>query len=303
MLDRVTGMQIFCRAATKGSISAAARDLNMSPGMATKYVDALEARFGVKLFSRSTRRLQLTEPGHQYLESCMRLLPELEDMEARIASQRVEATGTLRLSASVSFGIRYISPLLPAFVKAYPNVTVDLGLNDRVIDLMEEGWDLGVRIGPVRDSRLAVHKLADSAMVICAAPSYWDGHGRPGRVTELTDHNCLGYSLTTPARLDKWTFGRGEVTSIPVTGTLRVNNGDALVAAAIAGDGIIYEPAFIVADAIRTGQLEAIALDVPLAELGGIHLVYAADREPLAKVRVMISFLAKRFETQLPWSF
>src|SRR5258708_39169816 len=158
MLDRITGMQVFSRAAHAGSLSAAARQLGLSPGMATKHLDALEERLGVRLFQRSTRKLSLTEPGQQYLEAMTRFLPELEEVEATIASQRVEATGLLRLNAPLSFGVRYIAPLVPAFAKKHPNVTVDLGLNDRVVNLMDEGWDLTIRVGRLKDSRLVSRK-------------------------------------------------------------------------------------------------------------------------------------------------
>ena len=147
MLDRITGMQVFSRAAHTGSLSAAARQLSISPGMATKHLDALEERLGARLFHRSTRKLSLTEPGLQYLEVCIRLLPELEEVEAMIASQRVDATGLLRLNAPLSFGVRYVAPLISAFNGQHPKVTVDLGLNDRVVDLIDEGWDLTIRVG------------------------------------------------------------------------------------------------------------------------------------------------------------
>jgi DNA-binding transcriptional LysR family regulator len=181
MLDRITGMQVFSRAAHAGSLSAAARLLSPSPGMATKHLDTSKKRLGARLFHRSTRKLSLTEPGRQYLELCVRLLPELEEVEAMIASQRVDASGLLRLNAPLSFGVRYVAPLIPAFNGKHPRVAVDLGLNDRVVDLMDEGWDLTIRVGRLKDSRLVSRKLAESAMIVCAAPSYWAARGRPKR--------------------------------------------------------------------------------------------------------------------------
>jgi DNA-binding transcriptional LysR family regulator len=302
MLDRITGMQVFSRAAHAGSLSKAARQLGLSPGMATKHLDALEERLGVRLFQRSTRKLSLTEPGQQYLEACARLLPELEEVEAMIASQRIEATGTLRLNAPLSFGVHYIAPLIPAFTEKHPNVTVDLGLNDRNVDLMDEGWDLTIRVGRLKDSRLLSRKLAESAMVVCAAPSYWSRRGRPKRAIELSGHNCLGFTISNFARPDEWSFGFNRDKRVPVKGTLRANNGDALLACAVAGLGVLYEPEFIVADAIRRGDLEAAALDVPMGDLGGIHVVYSPDRAPPAKVRVMIDFLVAAFGNKPPWA-
>ncbi len=302
MLDRITGMQVFSRAVHAGSLSAAARQLGLSPGMATKHLDSLEERLGVRLFQRSTRKLRLTEAGQQYLEACLRLLPELEEVEAMIASQRVEATGLLRLNAPLSFGVRYVAPLIPDFTRQHPNVTVDLGLNDRVVDPMDEGWDLTIRVGRLKDSRLVSRKLAESAMVVCAAPAYWARRGRPGRIADLGNHNCMGFSFSNIARPEEWSFGRNRERQVPVKGSLRANNGDALVVAAVAGLGIVYEPEFIVADAIRRGALEAVTLDVPTADLGGIHIVYAPDRAPPAKVRVMIDFLVAAFGPQPPWA-
>lgn len=302
MLDRITGMHVFSRAAHAGSLSAAARQLGLSPGMATKHLDALEERLGVRLFQRSTRKLSLTGPGQQYLEALTRFLPELEEAEAMIASQRVEATGLLRLNTPLSFGVRYLAPLIPAFAKKHPNVTLDLGLNDRVVDLMDEGWDLTIRVGRLKDSRLVSRKLAESELVVCAAPSYWKQYGRPKRTTELSHHNCLGSLISNIARPDEWSFGRNRDNRIPVKGSMRANNGDALVAAAVAGLGVLYEPEFIIADAIRRGDLEPVSLDFPSADLGGIHIVYSPDRAPPAKVRVMIDFLVASFGAKPPWA-
>lgn len=301
MLDRITGMQVFSRASAAGSLSAAARQLGLSPAMATKHIDALEKRLGARLFHRSTRSLVLTEAGQQYLELCVRLLPELDETEAMIVSQRVEATGRLRLNAPLSFGVRYVAPLIPAFCKKHPEVTVDLGLNDRVVDLMEEGWDLTIRVGHLKDSRLVSRQLTESAMIVCASPHYFRQHGRPKFWSDLANHNCLSVSFSAISRPEEWRYGRHADKHIAIKGSLRANNGDALVAAATAGLGILYEPEFIVADAISRGDLESITLDAPTADLGGIHLVRSSDRNPPAKVRVMTDFLIDAFSPTPPW--
>jgi DNA-binding transcriptional LysR family regulator len=302
MLDRLTGMQVFTRAAQAGSLSGAARQLGLSAAMATKHLDSLERRLGVRLFQRSTRKLRLTEPGQQYLDALARLLPELQEVEAKIASQRLEASGTLRLNTPVSIGIRYVAPLIPAFTRRHPNVTVELGLNDRFVDLLDEGWDLTIRVGRLKDSRLMSRKLADSAMLICAAPEYWSVHGRPRHVRDLSQHNCLGFTIPTFAGPDEWSFGRDRDIPVAVGGTLRANNGDALMAAGVAGLGVLYQSEFIVADAIRRGELEPVSLDVPTADLGGIHLLYSLDHSPAAKVRAMIEFLVAAFSPTAPWA-
>ncbi|CAM3409174.1 LysR family transcriptional regulator [Rouxiella silvae] len=294
-------MEVFCRTARAGSLSAAARQMNLSPTMATKHVDALELRLGVKLIQRSTRRLTLTEAGQQYLDMCVRLLPELEETEALIVAQGTEVSGLLRLNVPLSFGVRYIAPLLPVFHERYPRVNVELEFNDRVVDLLEEGWDLTIRVGHLKDSRLLARKLADSTMVVCAAPEYWLRQGRPAAWKELEDHNCLRFMLSPLSWPNMWRFGKQADQSVAIRGSLCTNNGDALVAAAVAGMGVLYEPDFIVADALRAGRLEAVTLDKPAADVGGIHLLRFADRKPPAKVRAMTDFLIEIFTQGAPW--
>jgi DNA-binding transcriptional LysR family regulator len=302
MLDRVTGMQIFTRAAQVGSLSGAARQLGLSAAMATKHLDALERRLGVRLFLRTTRKLSLTEPGQQYLQTLTRLLPELDEIESLIASQRIEASGTLRLNAPMSLGVRYVAPLIATFTRKYPKVTVDLGLNDRFVDLVDEGWDLAIRVGRLKDSRIVSRKLADSAVLICAAPAYWSAHGRPSRVQDLRTHNCLGFTVPSFAGPHLWSFGVDRDQQVAVQGSFRANNGDALMAAAIAGLGIVYAPEFIVAEAVRRGELQTAELDLPTGDLGGIHALYSLDHAPPAKVRAMIEFLVASFTPRPPWS-
>ena len=301
MLDRVTGMQVFTRVAALGSLSAAARALGMSQTMATKHVAAVEERLGVKLLHRTTRRLTLTEAGRHYLDAAERILAELEDAEAAVSAERLEARGTLRVNVPVSFGIREIAPLLPEFTRSYPSVTVDLGLNDRVVDLIEEGWDMAVRIGRVAESTMIVRKLAPCRMALCAAPAYLAERGTPRRVSDLKDHNCLGYALSRALGSDRWSFGIDGAVTVPVSGNLRVNNGDALVAAAIAGQGLIYQPTFLVNGEIRAGRLVSVTLDHPTIEVAGVFALYPADRRPPAKVRTFIDFLAQRFGSVPPW--
>lgn len=302
MLDRVTSMRVFSRAATAGSLSAAARHLDMSPAMASKHVDALESRLGVKLFHRSTRRLTLTEAGSNYLEACQRILPEIEEAEASVASQRIEASGLLRMNVPLTFGTHFIAPLIPAFSRRHPAVKVELGLTDSRVDLLDGGWDMAVRIGWLQDSPMQARRLADCPLLVCASPRYLDERGVPRSVADLRQHNCLGYSLSSVAAGKVWPFGRNAEVRVAVNGDLVANNGEALVAAAVGGQGVIYQPQFIVAGALRRGELVALELDQPCVGLGGIHVVYPPDRRPPAKVRVMIDYLVESFAGNLPWS-
>lgn len=301
MLDQITGMRIFVRAANAGSLSAAARHMGLSAAMATKHVDALERRLGVKLFHRSTRRLTLTEAGAAYLDACQRLLPELDEAEAAVASQRIEASGLLRMNVPLSFGTRFIAPLMADFSRRHPAVKVELGLTDSQVDLLDGGWDLAVRIGQLADSPLQARRLADCPMLLCAAPGYLDQRGVPRRVAELAQHNCLGYSLSSLVGSKQWHFGRHAEVHVAIDGDLLANNGDALLAAALRGQGLIYQPQFIVAQALRSGALVALELDQPCLELGGIHVIYPPDRRPPAKVRAMIDHLVESFSGELPW--
>ncbi|UPQ84688.1 LysR family transcriptional regulator [Pseudomonas knackmussii] len=301
MLDRITGMRVFTRAASAGSLSAAARHLGLSPAMATKHVDALEARLGVKLFHRSTRRLSLTAAGSSYLEACLRILPEIDEAEASAASQRVEASGLLRMNVPLSFGTRFVAPLMPAFSRRHPAVNVELGLTDSQVDLIDGRWDMAVRIGRLADSPLQARRLADCPMLVCASPGYLDQHGVPRRVSDLSRHNCLGYSLSNLLGDREWAFGPSGEIRVPIAGNLVANNGAALVAAAVGDQGVIYQPQFIVAAALSRGELVEIELDQPPLGLGGIHVVYPPDRRPPAKVRAMIDYLVEAFSGELPW--
>lgn len=301
MLDRLTGLEVFARVAGAGSLSAAARALGMSQTMVTKHIAALESRLGAKLFHRTTRRLSITEAGRNYLESATRILAEVEAADAAVTADRVEPRGLLRLNAPVSFGTRQIAPLLAEFAARCPRVTVELGLNDRLVDLAEEGWDLAIRIGNLSSSSLIARRIAPCRMALCAAPSYLKSRGAPRTVADLADHNCLGYTLSQRSPSDRWVFGASTDSSVQISGNLRANNGDALRAAAIAGQGIIHQPTFIVADDLRAGRLVVLTLDQPNVELGGIYAVFLPDRHPPAKVRAFIDFIADRFAPEPPW--
>ena len=300
MLDRVTGMQVFVRVATLGSFSAAARALHLSQTMVTKHVAALEDRLGVKLLHRSTRRLVLTEGGRSYLAACERILAEIEEAEASASLDRIEPRGTLRLNVPLTFGLRQIVPALTAFSRLHPAVAVDLGLADRYVDLIEEGWDLAVRIGRLKDSGLVARRLAPCRTIVCAAPSYLEAHGAPRTLEDLSAHNCLGYTLPSAIGAGRWAFGAGGDVVVPVEGNLRANNGDALLAAALAGQGLIYQPTFIVGDSLRDGSLLRVLSGYPTLELG-VHAVLPSGRQAPAKVRAFVEFLARRFAPHPEW--
>ena len=301
MLDRVTGMQVFVRVAALGSLSAAARALGMSQTMATKHIAAVEERLGVKLLHRTTRRIALTESGRRYLDASERILADLSEADAAASADRLEVQGTLRINAPVSFGIREIAPLLPEFARLHSSLKVDLGLNDRFVDLIEEGWDVALRIGQLADSTLIARRVAPCRTVVCAAPSYLKAHGTPRKVAELNRHNCLGYTLSRLAGIGHWHFGADGKVKVAVAGNLHANNGDALVSAALAGQGLIYQPTFLVAAELKARKLVALRLDHTTIELGAIYVAYPSDRRPPAKVRAFIDFVVARFGPVPPW--
>ena len=300
MPDRLTGLEVFAKVAAAGSLSAAGRAMGLSQTMVTKHLSALETRLGAKLFHRTTRRLSLTDAGRGYLESCERILAEIEAAEAAVAADRLKPRGLLRLNVPLVFGVRQIAPRLAEFARLHPQVTVELGLNDRQVDLAEEGWDLAIRIGNLRDSSLVARRLAPCRMTLCASLAYLAAHGTPCTVADLAQHNCLGYTLAQ-AGADRWMMGRRSEISVPISGNLRANNGDALLAAAIAGQGIVQQPTFIVADALRARELVRLVLDHPPTEQLAVHAIYLPDRHPPAKVRAFIDFLAGQFAPEPPW--
>lgn len=301
MLDRITGLQVFSRVAALGSLSAAARSLAMSQTMATKHLAALEGRLGTKLMHRTTRRLTLTEAGRTYLDRAERILAELDEADAVAAATTLDVRGTLRLNVPVSFGIREIAPLLPELSRLHPELTVDLGLNDRQVDLIEEGWDLVIRIGNLTESSLVARRLAPCRLLVCASPQYVARHGRPRKLADLAQHDCLGYTLSRSGGAGSWAFGKTGSVHVPVAGSLKANNGDALVAAAVAGQGLVYQPTFLLARELREKSLMPLRLDAEPLELGGVYAVYPSERRPPAKVRAAIDFFAARFGAKPPW--
>lgn len=301
MLDRLTGMNVLAKVAALGSLSAAARALGMSQTMATKHMAALEERLGTRLLHRSTRRVTLTEAGRTYLDAVLRVLAEVEEADAAASATAVDVKGSMRVNAPVSFGVREIAPLIPAFAAQYPLLTIELGLNDRRVDPLEEGWDLVIRIGPMPDSSLVARKLASAATVLIAARSYLDLRGRPATIGDLENHNCLCYTLSeATGGVGRWYFGARGAQSVAIKGNLIASNGEALVAAAVAGQGIAYVPAFLAWPDLAAGRVVALELDHPARPLDGIHAVMPAGRRPPVKVRAFVDHVARHI-ARAPW--
>jgi DNA-binding transcriptional LysR family regulator len=301
LLDRFQGLQVLLKVVELASLSGAARALRMSPTMATKHVAALEDRLGVRLLHRTTRKVTPTEIGRTYVQAVERILADLQDADAAAAADKLVVRGLLRVNVPVSFGTIEIAPLLKDLAKVHPDLTVDLGLNDRLVDLVEEGWDLAIRIGHLQDSPMIARRLAPCQMAVCASPGYLKKNGRPKKITDLSNHRCLGYTLSNAVGVSSWSFGSNGEVKAAISGPLRAANGDALVAAAIAGMGIVYQPTFIIASAVADGRLEIIDLDHPPLDSVNIYAVYPPNEHLPAKVRVFIDFLIKRLACTPPW--
>ncbi|MFE8583239.1 LysR family transcriptional regulator [Sphingomonas sp. NCPPB 2930] len=294
MADRLTGMEVFVRAIRLGGLSAAGRAMGMSPTMAARHLDALEARLGTLLVQRSTRRLALTDAGAAYLDRAERVLAEIAEADADASAQSRAVEGLLRVSAPATFGVMHVAGLAAEFHRRHPGVTIELGLDDRYVDLLEERWDMAIRIGRLSDSALVARRLAPVRLAICAAPAYLAERGLPRTLDDLRDHDCLGYTLMSQPGATMWGFGRDGSRLVPVRGSLHANNGEALVRAAIAGQGLVYGPRFIAADAIRRGELVEVTLDADYMALGAVHSVTHSRRRLSARVRAWIDFLVER---------
>jgi DNA-binding transcriptional LysR family regulator len=300
VLEHLTGMAIFAHVVEEGGFSRAAQTLGMSKSAVSKQVSRLEDRLGVRLLNRTTRRLSLTEAGAAFYEGCRQLVSDAEAAQAAVSHLASAPRGTLRINAPMSFGQLHVAPALPEFLLRYPELSVDLQLNDRTVDLVEEGFDMAVRIGELPDSSLIAKRLAPMRRATAAAPSYLEKHGRPRHPRDLTDHQCLIYSYLAWGR--EWRFDGpdGEV-RVPVTGRLEINNGDALLAAARGGAGVVMQPTFLIADDLRAGRLEQVLPDWCRAQRGAIYAVFPASRNLSPKVRVFVDFLAERFGAEPYW--
>jgi len=293
-------MALFARVVEAGGFSAAARELGLSKGSVSKRVARLEDRLGVRLLNRTTRRLSLSEAGEAFYAGCRRMVSEAEAAERTVTHLASAPRGTLRVNAPMSFGQQHLAPALTAFLERYPELAVDLVLDDREVNLVQDGFDVGVRIMALRDSSLIARRLAPSRALVCGAPRYLATHGAPARPEDLTRHACLLYSYQTDPGV--WILrGPAGERRVRVNGRLRANNGEALREAAIAGFGLVLMPSFIVGPEIRRGLLAPVLRDWTAGDPVGIHAIYPAGRNLSPKVRVFVDFLAERFGPEPYW--
>jgi len=297
-MDKYQEMRVFTAVVDAASFVGAGDALNMSKAAVSRHVSDLEQRLGVRLMHRTTRKLSLTSEGEVFLARSREILASIEASEAELSTRSVTASGLLKISVPVSFGIRHLAPLWSEFLANHPQVTLDLQLADRVIDLVDEGFDLAVRIARLPDSSLISRQLASTRLVLCAAPSYLKLRGTPSHPSELAQHDVMGYSLM--AMGDQWQFtGPDGPLSVKVRPRMWTNNGDSCVAAALRGAGIQLQPTFLIDEELASGQLVEILPQFRSVELG-IYAVYPSRKFVLPKVRAMVEFLATKLG-KAPW--
>jgi DNA-binding transcriptional LysR family regulator len=295
-MDRFSEIKAFVTVAEQGSFVAASERMDLSRAMVTKLVSALEARLGVRLMHRTTRRLSLTAEGESYLAEVAPLLGELDTLESRLSQGAARPAGRLRVTAPVSFGELFLGAALSDFCRLYPEIEIDLSLNDRRVDLVEEGYDLALRISQLSDSSLIARRLLSIHGVLCASPAYLRTHGTPMHPDELTRHNCLVYTLTDHTGLWQFVDAGGEMLRVKVQGSLRANNGDLLLDAAAHGMGITRQPRFLLERALESGALVEVLRDFNRAPLGGLYAVYPERRHVPGKVRALVDFFVGYFQ-------
>ncbi len=287
-MDRLQAMRIFVTVVNEGSFVHAAEKLEVSPQLVSKSLNQLEEHLGVRLLNRTTRRQHLTEAGSAYFARAQQVLADIDDMELQLSGLQQKARGVLRISAPVSFALRHLAPLLVSFQEAYPEVVVDLQLNDRKVDIVEEGFDIALRIGKLESSSLIAKRLAPVRLVYCAAPQYLAEHGEPHDLTALRDHRYLHYSYM-------------DESLVPTAAQLmRSNNGDVLVAAACEGAGIALQPTFIACEALRAGRLQTI-LPSYEPEPIALYAIFAHRQFMASKVRAFLDFVDGYFGEPPYW--
>ncbi len=298
-MDRFDDMIAFIRVVESRSFTAAAERLSLSKSVVSRRLTELENRLGTRLLNRTTRSLSLTPAGQTYFERARAILADVEEAEQAVAELGRDPRGLLRVNAPMSFGILHLAPAVADFMRRYPNVELDLELTDRFVDLVEEGWDIAVRIGRLQDSSLIARRLAPSRLVTVASPDYLARMGTPERPEDLTRHECLLY--TTPSNPSVWPFRiDGEVRSVRVQGRMRVNNGDAILEAVRAGLGLAVLPTFMIHGDLRSGRLVTV-LEAFEATDFAIHAVWPHHRHLSPKVRAFVDFLAERFGPVPRW--
>ena len=300
-MDRLAAIQVFAQVVESGSFAKAADRLGLSTSAASRQVAELETHLQTRLLHRTTRRVSLTESGQQFYERAVQLMTDLAEAEQEASSAAVVPRGTIRLTTSVNFGVRHVGPAIAEFLERYPDVRFDVSLSDRVVDLVEEGLDLAIRIGPPGADNLVARKLGETRMVPCASPDYLAKHKAPKTPEDLALHNCFTYEYVSPRHVWRFRDRSGAERAVRVAGRLHSNNGDLLAEVAARGAGIVFEPAFIVGPEVRAGRLVPLLQDFEPLPVP-IYALYPSRKHLSAKVRRFVEFLIARFSSAQDWT-
>jgi DNA-binding transcriptional LysR family regulator len=292
-------MAVFVRAVQRGGFSSAARELGLTPSAISKLVTRMEDRLGVRLLNRTTRRLALTPEGEAFFHRAQRILADIEEAENEVTRFRERPRGKLRINVGTAFGGYQFVPALPEFLARYPEIEVEITMTDRIVDLMEEGADVGIRSGELTDSSLVARRICDMERVICASPAYLRKHGTPRKPADLARHNCLVLAATPQFHL--WPFDFPDGTrNVEVTGNVTASNAETLVQLAVMGLGIIRLADVIVGDAIARGLLKPVLAEVHHVEPLPLHAVFPHGRHRSPRVAALVDFLVEKF-ADAPW--
>lgn len=298
-MDKLEAMNAFVRVVALGSYAEAGRALGLTRSAVSKAVMELEQLLGARLLDRTTRRVSATEAGLAYYESCVDILARVDETEMQVSRLHDEPKGVLKINAPVSFGVLHLGPLIAQLMASYPALKIELTLNDRFIDPIEEGVDVTIRIGVLADSSLIARRLATARRVLVAAPAYLKELGVPKRPEDLMQHRCLNYGHTTT--LQRWQLTRdGQPINAAINSVLCSNNGDVLRAAALGGQGITKLPTFLVGPDVKAGRLNVVLPETPPTGLG-LFALYAPNRYLAAKTRLLVDFLASAFGERPSW--
>ena len=299
-MDRFEAIRVFSQVVESMSFVRAAERLGLSTTAVSRQVAELERHLQTRLLQRTTRRISLTEAGRLFHARCVQILADFGDAEHEVGREAVEPRGTIRLTTSVNFGTHQVTPAIASFLARHAQVKFDVSLSDRIVDIIEEGFDLAIRIGGTGAQNLVARKLGEARLVACASPDYIARHGAPAAPEDLARHNCLTYEY---ALRDAWTFrdAAGRERAVRVAGSLNSNNGDLNAAAAVQGVGIALEPDFIVDSELKSGKLVPV-LESFEAPASPIYAVYPSRRFLPAKVRAFVDFLVERFAGAKGWA-
>ncbi len=298
-MDRFKQIESFVSAVVRGSLSAAARSEGVAPAVIGRRIDALETRLGVKLLIRTTRKISLSAEGTEFFEECQQILQSLENAENSVSAGGEHPKGHFRVTAPGGFGRRHVAPLLPRLLDAYPGITVTLDLNDRLVDLVNEGYDCAIRIGDLADSSMVSVRLADNRRMVVASPAYLARHGTPQHPTDLARHNCLSFG-TGVNQARGWLFSiDGKATPQRISGTLECTDGAVLHAWTLDGRGLAWRSLWEIEDDLKEGRLVAV-LDEFAAPPNAIYAVYPQRKHLPLRVRVFIDMLRQSYAKRLP---